>query len=148
MKFSPFIFACSLLASCATIMHGTYQPIGISSSPTNASIWVDRYYVGTTPLIVEMSRKDNHLLRIELEGYLPYEATLTRQLSGWVLGNIIFGGVIGLAVDAISGGIYKLTPEQIQAELRNSEYTTGESYIGVVLKTDPSWEKIGQLAAK
>lgn len=141
-----FLLLSSMLVSCATIMHGTHQSIGISSNPTNASLWLDRNYVGNTPLIIEMSRKDNHLLRIELEGYQPYEVTFTKEVSGWVFGNIVFGGVIGLAVDAISGGLYRLTPDQIQAEMRAFTCGPQDSYIGVVLKADPSWEKIGQLA--
>jgi hypothetical protein len=138
-----------LLTSCATIMHGTRQSIGISSNPTNANIWVDHSYVGTTPIIVDMTRKDNHIVTIDLEGYQPYQVTLTRTLSGWVFGNIIFGGIIGLAVDAISGGIYVLTPEQIQAEMRsdNIAYSkkSTESYIAVVLEPKPEWKKVGNL---
>lgn len=138
-----------LLTSCATIMHGTRQKVGISSSPSNACLWVDRMFVGNTPMIVEMTRSDDHSVRLELEGFEPYEAVFTKKLSGWVFGNIIFGGVIGLAVDAISGGIYKLTPDQIQAEMRsNSMYSksSDDSFITIVLNPDPSWEKIGNLA--
>lgn len=141
----------SLLTSCATIMHGTRQSIGISSNPSNACVWVDKKYSGNTPIVVEMSRKDNHIVRIELDGYQPYEATFSRQLSGWVFGNIVFGGVIGLAVDAITGGLYVLTPDQIQAEMRSNRIAysknSKDSYITVVLEVDPSWEKIGNLIA-
>lgn len=70
-------------------------------------------------------------------------------MSAWVFGNVIFGGVIGLAVDAITGGIYKLTPDQVQAELRSNymgySKNSENSFIGVVLKPDPSWEKIGNM---
>lgn len=139
------------LNSCATIMHGTRQSVGIASNPSNASIWLDQVYVGNTPIVVEMSRKDNHFVRIELNGYQPYEAAFSRQVSGWVFGNIVFGGVIGLAVDAISGGLYMLTPDQIHAELRtnNISYSknTKDSYIAVVLNPDPSWKKVGNLIA-
>lgn len=141
----------SLLTSCATIMHGTRQSVGIASNPSNAVIWVDRNYVGNTPMIVEMSRKDNHVVRIELVGYQPYEATFSRQLSGWAFGNIVFGGFIGLAVDAVSGGLYMLTPDQIQSEMRANCMTyskkSKDSCIVVVLEPDPSWKKIGNLMA-
>lgn len=137
--------------SCATIVHGTHQSVGIASSPSNASVWIDRNYQGNTPIIVEMSRKDNHFIRIELEGYEAYEATFSRKMSGWVFGNIIFGGLIGLAVDAVSGGIYVLTPDQIQAELMANRMTyskkTADSYITIVLEPDPSWKKVGSLVA-
>jgi hypothetical protein len=141
----------STLTSCATIMHGTHQAIGISSNPTNASVWVDQAYAGNTPVILGLTRRDNHIVRIEMEGYQPYEAVFTRQLSGWVFGNIVFGGVIGLAVDAISGGIYMLTPEQIQAEMRPGQMTcsrqSNDSFITVVLEPNQSWKKIGNLVA-
>lgn len=144
----------SILASltgCATIMHGTRQSIGIASNPSNASVWVDKTYLGNTPMIVEMSRKDNHFIRIELDGYQPYEATFSRQLSGWVFGNIVFGGIIGLAVDAITGGLYMLTPDQVQAEMRsnNMAYSkkSDDSYIIIVLEPDPNWKKVGNLVA-
>ncbi len=148
------IIALSLLASmtsCATIMHGTRQSVGIASNPTDASVWVDRNFVGSTPIIVDMSRKDNHIVRLELEGYQPYEINFSRQLSGWVFGNIIFGGFIGLAVDAVSGGIYMLTPDQVQAELRGNSMAHSKNYkdsfITIVLEPNPSWKKIGNLVA-
>lgn len=152
---SPFALCLlTLLTSCATIMHGTKQNVGISSNPSNAQVWVDQAFVGNTPMIVEMSRKDNHFVRIELPGYQPFEATFTRQMSGWVFGNVVFfgvGAVIGLAVDAISGGIYKLTPDQVQAEMRSHHMVhskkSKDSYIAIVLQPDPSWEKIGNLVA-
>lgn len=139
-----------LLTSCATIMQGTKQSIGISSNPANAGIWIDNCFYGQTPMIVKLTRKDNHFLRLELDGFLPFEATFTRQVSGWVFGNIVFGGICGVAVDAISGGLYRLTPEQIQAQLHQNNMTCktngNQSYVAVVLEVDPSWEKIGQLA--
>ena len=145
------VAALTCLSSCATIMHGTRQSIGIASNPTNASVWVDRNYIGNTPIIVDMTRKNNHVVRIELEGYQPYEAMFSRQMSGWVFGNVVFGGVIGLAVDAISGGIYKLTPDQIQAELRENHMSyaqkSDDSFVTIVLEVDPSWEKVGNLLA-
>lgn len=149
-KLIPLVFPClSLLTSCATIMHGTKQAVGISSHPSHAQIWVDHQYIGQSPLIVEMSRKDNHLVRLELEGFQPYEIMFTRQVSGWVFGNIVFGGFIGLAVDAISGGLYRLTPEQMEAQMlsNNISYSKKgvDSHIAVVMNMDPSWEKIGQL---
>ncbi len=113
--------------------------------------WVDNVYAGNTPLIVEMSRKDDHIVTIELEGYQPYEATFTRKVSYWVFGNIVFGGVIGLAVDAISGGIYMLTPDQIQAEMRSNQMLyskqTNDSFITIVLQPNPEWQKVGNLVA-
>ncbi len=96
-----------------------------------------------------MTRKDNHIVKIQLDGYQPYEATLTRSVSGWVWGHLVFGGLIGLAVDAISGGLYKLTPEQIAGTLVAKSGRTQRDedgvYVVVVLKPHDDWVKIGQL---
>lgn len=102
-------------------------------------------------MIAKLSRKDNHFVRIEMAGYQPYEATLTRGVSGWVWGNIVFGGLIGLAVDAIDGGMYNLTPEQVSASLSANHAEIGKTgdglYVFVVLKPAPGWVKVGQLQA-
>ena len=136
-----------LVAACATIMHGTTQDVGLSSTPTNARVTVDNKPLGNTPVIAKLTRKDNHIVRFELDGYKPFEATLTRGTSGWVWGNLVFGGLIGLAVDAMSGGLYKLTPSQIAGTMpqQTSGLTTDGLYVAVVLQPDPAWEKVGQL---
>ena len=138
-----------LLANCGTIMHGTTQEISISSSPSNALVTVNRQLTGRTPVVFDLSRKNRHLVQIELDGYEPYELTMTRSVSGWVVGNILFGGLIGLAVDAISGGLYKLSPEMINAEMRSAGTSVnmkdGSVYVVVVLEPSPDWERIGQL---
>ena len=144
-----FLVLLLFLVGCATIMQGTKQQIGISSNPSGAKVIIDGKTFGNTPLTAELSRKDNHIVKIELDGFLPYETTLTRKVSGWVAGNIIFGGLIGLAIDAISGGMYKLTPDQIQAELKKSGMSLNldkdKLFFTFTLTPNPKWEKIGQL---
>lgn len=145
----PQIIPALLLCSCATIVNGTYQKISVSSTPTGASVTVDGVNVGGTPVILELKRKDDHMVRLTMDGYQPFEMPITCSVSGWVWGNILFGGLIGLAVDAGTGGMYKLTPEQIHAQMGNAGTGTvvqdGDIYVAVVLVPDPSWERIGYL---
>ena len=147
-----FIFLGMVVFSgCATIMQGTRQSIGIGSVPTSASVTINNVEKGRTPIVVELKRKDHHIVKIKMSGYLPYETTFTRSTSGWVWGNIVLGGLIGLAIDAITGGMYKLTPTEINAVLTkegvSALYRKDHLYIAVVLTPDPNWEKIGQLEA-
>jgi len=148
---SVVVVGAMMAVGCATIIHGTTQPIGVSSTPTNAEVMVDGHSYGNAPVTVELKRKKNHMLRIELEGYEAYETTITKSASGWVFGNIVFGGLIGLAVDAITGGMYELNPDHIHPTLR-AERTSqvldkgdGALHIEVVLKPEANWRKIGQL---
>lgn len=107
----------SLVSGCATVFNGSTQGIGIASVPTGAAVSVDNIAQGHTPVIAPLSRKDNHIVKVEYPGYHPFEATLTRSLNGWVFGNILIGGLVGVSIDAISGAMYDLTPPQITANL-------------------------------
>jgi len=145
--------ACGLtalaLSGCATIIHGTGQEVGISSNPTGAAVTIDDIDKGITPVVVKVKRKQDHIVRIQLAGYQPFETTLTHSVSGWVWGNIAFGGLIGLAVDAASGGLYKLTPEQITGALNTGHASTLKKedglYVIAVLKPESDWVKVAQL---
>ncbi|HET7565088.1 MAG TPA: PEGA domain-containing protein [Gemmatimonadaceae bacterium] len=143
------VLAVLATSGCGTIIHGSSQSIGLSSTPTDARVWVDKQELGKTPMIATLSRKDNHVIRMELAGYQPFEATITRSVSGWVVGNLVFGGLVGLAVDAISGGLYKLTPDQVAGQLAKQsasvERVGNGLYVTVVLQPDPSWERVGRL---
>jgi hypothetical protein len=136
------------MTGCASIMHGTSQDVGISSSPTGAKVTVDGQQA-TTPYVAKLSRKDNHIVKLAMDGYAPADLTLTKSVSGWVWGNIVFGGLIGLAVDAISGGLYNLTPDQLQATLANQKTSIAPTkdgiYVVLVKRANPEWVKVGQL---
>ena len=149
VKTFALIGAAIALSACASIMHGTSQSIGISSSPTGAKVTVDNQ-TAVTPYVASLSRKDNHIVHIAMDGYAPADLTLTRGVSGWVWGNVVFGGLIGLAVDAITGGLYNLTPDQLSTTLATSAKTSvapteNGIYVVLVRQADPSWIKVGQL---
>lgn len=132
-------------------MHGSKQAVGIGSTPTGAEVSVDNTPLGKTPVVATLSRKDHHIVKIDLAGYQPFETAITRSVSGWVWGNIVFGGIIGLAVDAISGGLYKLTPEQLQATMAQNVTLSRDGdrlMIAVVLAPEAGWEQIGQLSPR
>jgi uncharacterized protein YceK len=142
-----------LTTGCATIIHGTRQDVGISSAPTGASVAIDNLQAGTTPVFTKLRRKENHVVRVSLPGYQPMDLTLTSSVSGWVWGNIAIGGLVGLAVDAISGGMYKLSPEELSAALgatsAGTVTKTGDGiYVVAVMKPEANWVKVAQLAAR
>jgi len=135
--------------ACASIMHGKAQEVSIASTPSGATVTVDNEALGTTPVVAKLKRKDKHVIAVKLDGYQPFELTTTRSTSGWVWGNILFGGLIGLAVDLGTGGAYKVNPAQISAQLAQAHagatFQDGMLYVVLVRTPDPSWEKIGQL---
>jgi len=138
-------------AGCATIMNGTEQRISVSSVPSGAQVSVSGRTFGTTPVAVSLGRKGNHTIKIELAGYKPYDIALSSTVSGWAWGNIVFGGPIGLAVDAVTGGLYVITPESVTASLVKSgdeatlNFRDGTMVVAVVLEPEIGWIKTGQL---
>ena len=54
----------------------------------------------------------------------------------------------GLVVDAATGGLYKLSPDQVAGQMGKSSanaVTREGLYVRVVMAADPSWEKVGQM---
>jgi hypothetical protein len=151
-KISEFFILSILVlsfANCGTIIHGSKQDVVIVSDPKKAQVDIDGQSVGTTPYLARLTRKNNHLVKVQLDGYLPHEVTLSRKLDGWIFGNILFGGIIGIAVDAGTGSMYRLTPKDINAELKRnaSSYNKNkdELYLAVVLRPNHNWTKFGEL---
>ncbi len=111
----PFVFG------CATIINGNKQKILISSTPASAQVMVDGKAQGQTPVKVDLKRKQTHSVIISHEGYQTQEVQLQRKVSGWVWGNIGFGGLIGLGIDAGTGSMYKLKPETVNIDLKKAD---------------------------
>lgn len=134
-----------LFTGCATLTSSTVQSININSNPSGAKVYIDGEDRGTTPQKVDLKRKENHVVKIELAGYQPHEIKLTKKVNGWVWGNIIFGGLIGLAIDAGTGAMYKLSQEEINVQLvkGNASIINDEDgmYVTVVLAPDSQWKK-------
>jgi hypothetical protein len=154
---SVFIFS-----GCATIVHGSRQSISFASVPGGAKIFIDKKEVGQTPKIISLRRngklngqkagKKFYDVKLELDGFLPYEMKIIRKGDGWVAGNLLFGGLIGLFIDLADGAVYKLTPEQVTGQMaRNTAWRNSDKdaiYIAATLNPDPSWEKVATIERK
>ncbi|MEE9362360.1 MAG: PEGA domain-containing protein [Cellulophaga sp.] len=159
-KTSTLLLVTLIFTSCASIIHGTTQMVDFNSQPSGAIITIDGKEYGKTPQSISLrrkgrikgdkSKKKEYAVKISLEGYYPYEIKIKREMDGWFLGNVLFGGIIGIIIDASNGAMYKLTPDQIIAQMNNNSTTMIESnddkiYIAVSLTSNSDWEKIGQL---
>lgn len=122
--------------------------VKFSSTPSSATIFIDEIEVGKTPFEMKLERKREHHVMIKLDGYKTYETNLTKKFNAWYIGNIAFGGIIGLIIDPITGAMYKLTPAEVNAEMSKGvafQTNKNDIHIAIALEIDPNWEKIGQL---
>jgi hypothetical protein len=137
-----------LVSSCATIVSGSKQNVKFSSNPSTATIFIDEVEVGKTPFEIKLARKSQHSVMLKLDGYQTYETKLTKKFNGWYIGNILIGGIIGLIIDPITGAMYNLSPDQVDAQMNKGTAfrSNGKDvYVAVALNINPKWEKVGQL---
>lgn len=136
------VFSCICILSvlsfvgCATIIHGNSQDIGLASSPTGAICKVNNQTTYTTPATLDLKRNKTYSLRCEKEGYEEGSATITSSVSGWVWGNILFGGLIGLVVDFSSGGAKKLKPDNVNIVLAKTTVPATVTEEGQIAPTE------------
>ncbi len=95
------IAAALILQSCATIVKGTRQKIPVTSAPIGARVLVDGKDMGRTPLTLMIKRNKPGVIRIEKEGFNPYEIHIKRKqklFSTSVIGSVSIGIPVGLAL--------------------------------------------------
>lgn len=115
------LFAALLLGGCATITRGTTDTLVITSEPPNADVRLSNGLTCRTPCSLSVDRDEELVVTITREGYEPVEATVTPKVAGagaaGMAGNVVFGGLIGAAVDAGSGAMYDLVPNPLHVKL-------------------------------
>ncbi|WP_200333796.1 PEGA domain-containing protein [Thiocystis violacea] len=120
----------TMTSGCGTITRGTTQDIAIDSSPQGAVVQASNGMGGVTPMSVKAARNAPLTVKISKDGYKDHSAILTPHVSSGgtagLAGNILVGGIIGMAVDAGSGAMYDLTPERVFAVLEKDEYFSGK----------------------
>ncbi len=133
-----------LTSGCATIFKGSEADIRVTSSPSNARILVDDVTVGATPATVSLDRKEQ-TIKIKKKGFdtVPVKIDKSFDFATTVLGNFVFGGVIGIVVDLTTGAAYSLDPAEVDvtlADMRNTgiidkEHLKSDGELHVVLMT-------------
>ena len=116
-----------LAVGCATIIHGSSQDIDISSAPDQAEVWIDGARMGTTPTKVSLKRNGTFLVTVKKEGYKEATVKIDGTTSAWIIGNVIFGGIIGCGIDFLTGGAYDLKPERVDMNLTKLAQLDGKT---------------------
>jgi len=122
---SALIVVCFFISGCASIVSKSQYPVTFTSNPDKANITITdenglRLYTGTTPTTLTLKAGESYFhgcsytVEYKMDGYEPQIAILDSRMDGWYLGNILFGGLIGiLIVDPLTGAMYKLDSQLI-----------------------------------
>lgn len=110
------VLAFSMLAACASIVEGTDQSVTVNTSPSGATCNLVREgttiaVVNPTPGTVQVDKSKSHIaVHCEKADHEPAAGALASSFQGMTFGNILFGGIIGVAIDASSGAMSKYPP--------------------------------------
>ncbi len=130
VRFARLVFLCALglsAGACATIVGGTTQEVLVQSEPSGAGCAIDRNgasigVVASTPGKVILSRsKETAIVSCSKDGYEKSQEALVSSFTGATLGNILVGGLVGVAVDAASGANNKY-PERVTVVLTPASF--------------------------
>ena len=114
------------VGGCATIVEGTDQTVTIITDPPGAVCELKRDgdvvgVVNPTPGSVPID-KSQHVVTVncQLDGHEDAIGTLSSEFEGMTFGNILFGGIIGVGVDAASGAMHQYD-DSVTIILREAE---------------------------
>lgn len=110
MRKAAVVAVALLLASCATITKGTTQLVAVDTPGVPGAICTISTTSGpqvvTTPGTVTLAKGANSLpIQCAKQCYLPGTGIIPSNAEAMAAGNVVFGGVIGLGVDAATGAM-------------------------------------------
>lgn len=102
-------FAVAVLASgCAALFNNKQTNVQMNSNPVGAEVLVNGNRVGTTPMSVQLSNKDNHTVTFRMAGRNDVSCILNRKVeAGWIILDVL-SGLIPIVIDAATGSWYGL----------------------------------------
>ena len=111
-----------LVAGCATITRGKQDVLEIQTTPAGAQVQTSNgFSCGSTPCALKMDRRSDLVVNITKKGCKPVAINVTHKTANagaaGVAGNVLVGGIIGLAVDGATGASQDLVPNPVVATL-------------------------------
>lgn len=116
MRLLAVLLLAALLPACATITSGTTQNISVITDPPGATCQLLRdggvlAIVNPTPGTVSVSKSSRDIaVNCTRPGRLSGVQNISPSIQAMTAGNLLIGGVIGLAVDAASGALSQYPP--------------------------------------
>jgi hypothetical protein len=111
----------SLCANCATVTRGTTEQIQIVSEPPGAEARTSMGFVCVTPCTLQVGRKDEFIVTVSKPGYEPVQVPISTKVNpgggAAFAGNVLIGGLVGMAADASTGAGLDHYPNPVSVDL-------------------------------
>jgi hypothetical protein len=121
LKISLAAAAALATANCATVTRGTTNQVQFVSEPAEAEVRTSMGHTCTTPCTIEVSRKSEFIAVFKKAGYqdasVPVQTRVAGSGAAGFAGNVILGGVVGMAADAATGATLEHYPNPVTVTL-------------------------------
>jgi hypothetical protein len=123
LLFLPFAFA-----SCATVTRGVHDKLSVQSEPSGAEAKLSSGETAITPAKFVKSRRESFSVTVSKPGYISQTVRVESKVSATggtaMAGNVVAGGLIGMAVDAGTGALYSLYPNPVVVQLAPARFAS------------------------
>lgn len=102
------------LCNCASIVSKSDYPVTITNSKPTKIVVKNKatngvVHTGTTPTTVTLSASEGYFKPAKYAIVSPKgTSSLDATMDPWYMGNIVFGGIIGIFIDPATGAMWKL----------------------------------------
>jgi len=137
-----------MLSSCATIASGGDPRITINGSMVDEPVTITTekktYTNVSLPTTVQVKRKklEGQTIKIESESYTFQDIELHRSNNGWIIGNILLGGVAGMGIDLLTNSVS--SPSQVSYDIvpipKNERKNVSQNEYTPAKQSSPSFE--------
>lgn len=113
------------LTGCASIATGNEQPVAVSTDPVKGAICTlennkGSWDISSTPGVVTIKRSYENLnIDCRKKGYARAHKSVSSATKPIVFGNVLFGGILGGAVDVATGAAYDY-PHEIRVPIEST----------------------------
>ena len=118
-----------MTTGCATLTKGTSQAVTVDTDPSGAMCTLTRdakplAIVNPTPGSVPVEKAQGTIaVACTKQGFLEVAGNLASEFQAMTFGNILFGGIIGVVVDAASGAMHQY-PDSVTITLIPDEFAS------------------------
>jgi len=147
-RFLAAAAAAMVVAGCGSITRGTSEDVAINSTPIGVQVTTDIGMSCTAPCTMKVPRNKDFTITASAPGYKTSTLKVGRKVSGGgaagMAGNVVLGGIIGIAVDAGTGAAMDHTPNPAFIVLEAESQQPGKAPPAVKKAPKPSIEKAAE----
>jgi hypothetical protein len=121
MRILVIIALALTVGGCATVTRGTTSQVQFQSEPSGANMRTSHGHNCVTPCTLQMNRKDEFIATFSKPGFADQDVSVRTKVAGegvaGFAGNVLVGGVIGMAADAATGATLEHYPNPVSVTL-------------------------------